>query len=147
MEMMQSPAEHMPPPHSSIYMAETRSIRVTVDPVFLEDQSSPDDGHYVWAYHVRIENHGSETVQLRARHWVITDSRGQMHEVRGAGVVGLEPVLSPGESFEYTSGTPLSAPSGIMVGRYEMETGGGERFEVNIPAFSLDSPHEAAILN
>lgn len=132
---------------SPFYMAETRSIRVAVDPVFLEDQSSPADGHFVWAYHVRIENHGPETVRLRTRHWVITDSRGQMHEVNGAGVVGLEPVLAPGESFEYTSGTPLNAPSGIMVGRYEMETEGGERFEVDIPAFSLDSPHEAATLN
>lgn len=127
-----------------LYTAETRSIRVSVEPVYLEDQSSPADGHYVWAYHVRIENIGRQTVQLRNRHWRITDSSGRIQEVRGPGVVGLEPILTPGDSFEYTSGTPLNAPSGIMVGRYEMETSDGHRFEVDIPAFSLDSPHEAA---
>ena len=90
---------------------------VTVEPSYLDDQSSPSDNHFVWSYHVRIENNGRETVQLRNRYWRITDNRGQIQEVRGAGVVGVEPVLSPGESFEYTSGTPLNAPSGIMVSR------------------------------
>ena len=126
-----------------MYSAETRDIRVSVDPVYLQDQSSPGDSRYVWAYRVRIENNGAETVQLRTRHWRITDSLGRRHEVRGPGVVGVEPVLMPGDSFEYTSGTPLSAPSGIMVGSYEMETPTGERFEVAIPAFSLDSPHQS----
>jgi ApaG protein len=130
-----------------MYTAETRSIRVTVEPVYLEDQSSPSDSHYVWAYHVRIENMGQQTVQLRQRHWKITDSLGRRQEVRGPGVVGQEPILSPGESFEYTSGTPLNAPSGIMVGSYEMETIDGDRFDVAIPAFSLDSPHEPARVN
>ena len=125
----------------------TRAIRVTVKPVFLEDQSSPAENHFVWAYHVRIENQGRETVQLRRRHWKITDGRGQLQEVRGPGVVGEQPVLGPGESFEYTSGTPLATPSGIMVGSYEMETRGGESFSVRIPAFSLDSPHQAVRLN
>jgi ApaG protein len=130
-----------------MYSETTRSIKVTVKPFYLEDQSSPTDNHYVWAYQVRIENIGGETVQLRRRHWRITDSAGHMQEVRGPGVVGEQPVLAPGESFEYTSGTPLATPSGIMVGSYEMETRGGESFEVAIPAFSLDSPHQAIRLN
>jgi ApaG protein len=130
-----------------MYSEVTRSIKVSVKPFYLEDQSSPSEGRYVWAYHVRIENRGLETVQLRNRHWQITDSRGQMQEVRGAGVVGEEPVLAPGESFEYTSGLPLATPSGIMVGSYEMETRGGDSFWVRVPAFSLDSPHQAVRLN
>lgn len=125
-----------------MYKETTRSIEVMVEPHYLEDQSSPDEDHYVWAYHVRIHNHGSVTVQLLNRHWRITDSLGRVHEVRGAGVVGEQPVLRPGQAFEYTSGCPLSSPSGIMVGTYEMVSPNGERFEVKIPAFSLDSPHE-----
>ena len=130
-----------------MYSETTRSINVTVKPFYLEDQSAPDEDRYVWAYHVRIENRGSETVQLRNRHWRITDSRGQVQEVRGPGVVGEQPVLGPGQSFEYTSGTPLPTPSGIMVGSYEMETPAGESFAVKIPAFSLDSPHQRVRLN
>ncbi len=130
-----------------MYSETTRSIRITVQPFYLEEQSSPAEDHYVWAYHVRIENHGRETVQLRRRHWKITDGRGHVQEVRGPGVVGEQPVLGPGESFEYTSGTPLPTPSGIMVGTYEMETPAGESFEVAIPAFSLDSPHQQVRLN
>ena len=130
-----------------MYTQTTRSITVTVSPFFLEDQSSPDESHYVWAYHVRIENAGGETVQLRNRHWRITDSFGRVQEVRGAGVVGEQPVLRPGDSFEYTSGTPLPTPSGIMVGTYQMENQSGERFEVAVPAFSLDSPHQSVQIN
>jgi ApaG protein len=130
-----------------MYSETTRSIKVTVKPVYLEEQSSPDEEHYVWAYHVRIENRGRETVQLKSRHWRITDNRGRIEEVRGPGVVGEQPLLHPGESFEYTSGTPLPTPSGIMVGSYQMETKAGERFEVRIPAFSLDSPHQPVRLN
>ncbi|HXM85579.1 MAG TPA: Co2+/Mg2+ efflux protein ApaG [Stellaceae bacterium] len=130
-----------------MYSETTRSIKVIVKPYYLEDQSSPVDGHFVWAYHVRIENHGPETVQLRRRHWRITDGMGRQQDVRGPGVVGEQPVLAPGESFEYTSGTPLNTPSGIMVGSYEMETKGGESFAVAIPAFSLDSPHQSVRLN
>jgi ApaG protein len=130
-----------------MYSEITREIRVTVRPFFLEDQSSPDEMHFVWAYHVRIENQGPQTVQLRNRYWRITDSMGRIQEVRGAGVVGEQPVLRPGEAFEYTSGTPLTTPSGIMVGTYQMESESGERFDVNIPAFSLDSPHQAIRLN
>jgi ApaG protein len=132
---------------SAMYSETTRSIRVSVEPVYLEEQSSPAEGRYVWAYHVRIENRGRETVQLRNRHWKITDNRGQMQEVRGPGVVGEQPILRPGEAFEYTSASPLPTPSGIMVGTYEMETRGGESFSVRIPAFSLDSPHQQVRLN
>ena len=130
-----------------MYSATTRSITVTVVSQYLEDQSSPADSHFVWAYRVRIENHGDQTVQLRRRHWRITDGLGRMQEVRGPGVVGEQPVLAPGQTFEYTSGTPLSTPSGIMVGTYQMETGNGEQFNVDIPAFSLDSPHQPVRLH
>jgi len=130
-----------------VYSEITRSIKVIVKPFYLEDQSSPGESHYVWAYHVRIENHGQETVQLRRRHWHITDGLGRVQEVRGPGVVGEQPVLAPGDSFEYTSGTPLKTPSGIMVGSYEMETPSGESFAVKVPAFSLDSPHQKVRLN
>jgi ApaG protein len=125
-----------------MYEEITRSIKVTVVPTYLEDQSSPEDNHYVWAYRVRIENLGDETVQLRSRYWRITDAFGRIQEVRGPGVVGEQPVLHPGETFEYRSGTPLDTPSGIMVGAYRMETDGGERFEVAVPPFSLDSPYQ-----
>jgi ApaG protein len=126
------------------YAETTDAITVTVEPIYLEEQSEPDENHFVWAYHVRIENHGQKTVQLLTRHWRITDSMGKMHEVRGDGVVGEQPVLAPGGAFEYTSGTPLSTPSGIMDGSYQMETDSGERFDVKIPAFSLDCPHHRA---
>jgi ApaG protein len=125
-----------------MYTQKTKNISVTVTPIYLEDQSEPAEDHYVWAYQVRIENDGVETVQLRSRHWRITDANGLVQEVRGAGVVGEQPVLEPGEAFEYTSGTPLNAPSGIMVGSYEMQTDDGDMIEVDIPAFSLDSPHQ-----
>ena len=130
-----------------MYSAVTRSIKITVKPVYLEDQSSPGDNHYVWAYQVRIENQGEDTVQLRSRYWRITDSLGRVQEVRGAGVVGEQPVLKPGDSFEYTSGTPLPTPSGIMSGEYQMENERGELFEIMIPAFSLDSPYQPVRLN
>jgi len=127
-----------------MYSETTRSIKVTVRPFYLEQHSSPAENHYVWAYHVRIENGGSETVQLRRRHWQITDSSGRLQEVRGPGVVGEQPVLAPGENFEYTSSCPLPTPSGFMVGDYEMETRSGETFLVRVPAFSLDIPQPAA---
>ncbi len=123
------------------YSSTTGSIRVMVKPQFLEDQSEPTENHFVWAYHVRIENNGERTVQLLNRHWTITDAFGRIQEVRGPGVVGEQPVLGPGESFEYTSGTPLGTPSGIMSGTYEMADD-DDLFEVVIPAFSLDSPYQ-----
>ena len=131
-----------------MYSETTAGITITVKPYYLDEQSSPEKSHYVWAYHVRIENNGARTVQLRNRHWRITDSRGRTQEVRGAGVVGEQPVLRPGDSFEYTSGTPLPTPSGIMGGSYQMEASDtGERFDVRIPSFSLDSPHQPVKLN
>lgn len=120
----------------------TRGIRVTVRAFYLADQSQPERGHHVWAYRVTIENLGTETVQLLRRTWHITDGLGRTQTVHGAGVVGEQPVLEPGESFEYTSGTPLPTPSGFMRGQYHMVVvGTGEAFDVTIPAFSLDSPH------
>lgn len=127
-----------------MYKMTTESIQVIVEPIYLEEQSEPDENRFVWAYHIRIENHGSETIQLLNRHWRITDALGRTQEVRGPGVVGEQPVLEPGETYEYSSGTPLSTPSGIMVGTYEMEFLGGDRIDVAIPAFSLDSPYEQA---
>jgi ApaG protein len=130
-----------------MYTNTTRGITVTVKPFYLDDQSSPGDSHYVWAYRVRIENHGEETVQLMRRRWRITDAIGRVQEVQGAGVVGEQPVLNPGDAYEYTSGTPLPTPSGIMVGTYQMESAEGEKFDIAIPAFSLDSPHEKLHIN
>jgi ApaG protein len=131
----------------AMYAEITRSIKITVKPVYLEDQSSPSENHYVWAYHIRIENEGSRTVQLINRYWRITDALGRVQEVRGAGVVGEQPVLRPGETFEYTSGTPLSTPTGFMAGTYEMEASDGERFNVKVPLFSLDSPYQTRQLH
>lgn len=128
--------------NDAVYERVTRGIRVRVDPYYLEDQSDPEEPRHVWAYTVRIENESGDTVQLRTRHWRITDSSGVTDEVDGDGVVGEQPVLRPGEGFEYTSGAPLSSPSGLMVGRYGMSTATGEAFDVEIPAFSLDSPYE-----
>lgn len=130
-----------------MYSSTTESITVTVKPVYLEDQSEPENGHYVWAYTVRIENKGAGTIQLQTRYWRVTDALGRTQEVRGKGVVGEQPILTPGDSFEYTSGTPLDTPSGIMVGTYQMTTEAGDSFDVEIPAFSLDSPHQPMRLN
>ena len=140
----------MTPPPASLsgaYARTTRGITVTVEPIYLAAQSTPERNHYVWAYRVHITNGGRETVQLMTRHWQITDSTGRTEEVRGDGVVGEQPTLKPGESFEYTSGTPLGTPSGIMAGSYQLETESGERFDVAVPAFSLDSPHHKSRLH
>ncbi|MDE0801068.1 MAG: Co2+/Mg2+ efflux protein ApaG [Rhodospirillaceae bacterium] len=130
-----------------MYEKTTRAITITVRPFYLDEQSEPDEERYVWAYKVSIENSGEETVQLLNRHWRITDKLGRLQEVKGSGVVGEQPVLKPGDSFQYTSGTPLQTPSGIMIGSYEMESSEGERFDVEIPAFSLDSPYDSAPIN
>jgi len=130
-----------------MYTKTTNSINITVNPFYLEDQSEPDENHYVWAYQVTINNLGKESVQLKNRVWKITDSNGIKQEVRGEGVVGEQPILNPGEKFEYTSGTPLSTPSGFMEGYYGMETKGGNKFDVSIPLFSLDSPYISTQLN
>jgi len=131
----------------TLYRAITKGIAVSVVPTYLEAQSSPGSSQYFWAYRVIIENLGKETVQLRSRHWMITNARGEFTEVKGAGVVGDQPVLKPGESYEYTSGAPLDTTSGMMGGAYQMETEGGERFDIEIPTFSLDSPNQSARLN
>lgn len=126
------------------YTATTRGVRVTVRAFYLADQSEPAEARFVWAYKVEITNGGADTVQLRQRTWLITDGQGRTLRVHGEGVVGEQPVLEPGERFEYTSGTPLSTPSGFMRGQYHMiVTGTGEAFDVEVPAFSLDSPHQA----
>lgn len=130
------------------YRSVTDGIEVTVRTYFLEDQSDLERGPWVWAYQVRISNQGRQTVQLLRRTWRITDANGRMQVVQGAGVVGEQPVLEPGESFEYTSGTPLETNSGIMNGTYHMvATSSGQAFDVTIPAFSLDSPGPQAQLH
>lgn len=130
-----------------MYEKITRDISVSVRSFYLEEQSSPEEERFVWAYKVNIRNLGKDTVQLLNRHWKITDKFGRLQEVRGTGVVGEQPVLKPGESFEYTSGCPLETPSGIMAGSYQMSTPSGEHFEIEIPAFSLDSPYDNAAIN
>jgi ApaG protein len=125
-----------------MYERSTRGIRVLVKPAFLADQSDPGERHYLWSYTVKIENTGGETVQLLSRYWQITDGEGRSKEVRGPGVVGAQPVLEPGGTYEYTSGCPLPTSSGYMVGKYQMRAQSGEQFEAEIPAFLLESPHE-----
>ena len=115
---------------------------MAVRPAFLDDQSDPDEGQYLWSYTVTIENKGQEPVQLLSRYWHITDGFGRAQEVRGPGVVGAQPVIAPGQAFEYTSGCPLPTSSGHMFGHYQMKTASGEAFEAEIPAFLLESPHE-----
>ena len=130
-----------------MYQAVTRGISVTVTPRYMPEESSPEQGRYFFAYTVEIINGGLDRVQLRSRHWLITDEHGHVQEVRGTGVVGEEPVLGPGESFSYTSGCPLPTPSGTMQGTYLMETDGGETFDAEIPAFSLDIPRTKRVLH
>ena len=129
------------------YLAITRGIAVSVEPVYLDAKSSPSSSQYFWAYRVTIENRGRETVQLLSRHWMITNARGELTEVKGPGVVGEQPVLKAGESYEYTSGAPLNTPSGMMGGAYRMEGESGERFDIEIPTFSLDSSPHDVLLN
>lgn len=130
-----------------MYRAVTRNIEITVTPRYMPDRSSPESGQYFWAYTIEISNLGNETVQLKTRTWLITDAQGREQEVRGAGVVGEEPTLGPGESFEYTSGVPLQTSSGFMAGSYGMVTADGEPFDVEVPAFSLDSGKAGRVLN
>ena len=129
------------------YEAVTRGLTVRVRPQFLPEQSDPGARRWVWAYAVEIENRGRETVQLISRRWVITDGFGRVEEVKGPGVVGEQPVLRPGERYAYASGCPLPTSSGTMVGAYQMVTDTGERFDIAIPAFSLDLPDGRRIVN
>ena len=130
-----------------MYSAVTRNIEVNVTPFYLEDRSDPAENRYVWAYRVTIDNQSDEPVKLLSRYWQITDGTGRVEEVRGAGVVGDQPDLDPGDSYQYTSGCPLSTPSGFMVGRYTMRNGRGEMFDIDIPAFSLDLPGKRRTVN
>ncbi len=130
-----------------MYRAVTRQIEVTVTPHFLPESSSQETRYYFWSYTIEITNRGRQAVQLKTRHWRITDAFGRLQEVRGAGVVGEEPVLQPGASYEYTSGVPLPTPSGFMVGSYGMVSDTGERFDIDIPPFSLDAPQVQRTLN
>jgi ApaG protein len=129
------------------YTATTLGISVSVTPRFLEDQSDPDDDSYVWAYTIVIANESDRQVQLLSRHWIITDARGHVEDVRGPGVVGEQPILDPGDAFEYTSGCPLRTPTGFMRGTYQMVDESGAGFEIVIPAFSLDSPYQGGSVN
>jgi len=127
--------------------ATTRDISVTVETSYLEKQSDPDEQYFVWAYRITIANHSNQTVQLLSRHWKISDGQGRVQEVRGEGVIGEQPILEPGANYTYSSGTPLQTPSGFMHGSYQMQSDEGERFDVDIPAFSLDSPHDSPQLH
>jgi ApaG protein len=131
-----------------MYEAETAGLVVRVEPQFLPEESDPDANRFMWAYTIEIENRSPETVKLVSRYWRIMDENGLTQEVRGAGVVGQQPVLEPGESFRYTSGCPLGAPSGVMVGAYSMQrVENGDAFEIAVPAFPLDSPHQSKLAN
>ena len=130
-----------------MYRAVTRGIEVTVEPYYLEEQSDPDENRHVWGYRIVIANNSATGVQPRSRYWKITDENGVVDEVRGDGVVGEQPILGPGDTYEYSSGCPLDAPSGVMVGSYQMQSDDGELFDVEIPAFSLDMPGLIRTLN
>ncbi|MCC0003104.1 MAG: Co2+/Mg2+ efflux protein ApaG [Methylobacteriaceae bacterium] len=130
-----------------MYKAITHDIQVTVLPNFLAEQSDPAQGRYFWSYTIEIANLGDTTAQLMSRHWIITDAEGRREEVKGPGVVGEQPILRPGDAFRYTSGCPLTTPSGIMAGTYRMVDENGRAFDVEVPAFSLDSPFNRKVLN
>lgn len=130
-----------------MYRATTHNIEITVEPFYLEEQSEPDKDRYFWGYRVTIANHSKATVCLRSRYWKITDAVGKIDEVHGPGVVGEQPVIEPGDSYQYSSGCPLKTNSGMMVGSYQMQSSDGEAFEVSVPAFSLDLPDSRPTLN
>jgi ApaG protein len=130
------------------FQATTAGITVTVQVFYLADQSNPDSGHFVWAYRINIANGSPIAVQLLRRTWHITNAHGHTQIVQGEGVIGKTPVLEPGESFEYTSGTPLSTSSGFMTGKFHMLAMlTGTMFDIAVPAFSLDSPHQDSRLH
>jgi ApaG protein len=123
-------------PHEAV----TGDVTVRVAVSFMAEQSAPASGRWFWSYHIRIENNGDANVQLLARSWTITDSRGAVHEVRGEGVVGQSPVIAPGAAYDYVSGCPLPTPTGRMTGSYQMIDAEGRSFEVAIPTFPLVGP-------
>ena len=124
-----------------MYSKTTNGVTVTVTPYFLDDQSSPQESHFVWAYQVNIKNSGNSSIKLNLRNWLIIDANGKVINVQGEGVVGEFPTIEPGESFEYTSGTPLKTNNGIMQGFYLVSQDNGEKLKIDIPVFSLDSPY------
>lgn len=122
----------------------TNDVAITVVPVFLDEQSDPEEPIFTWAYSITIENLSKRTLQLLNRYWYIVDANGLVNEVQGPGVVGEQPVIEPDDAYEYTSGTHLETPSGIMEGHYEMlDVNNKEEFRVKVPMFSLDSPFQA----
>ena len=123
------------------------NVKILVEPTYLEDHSDPAENSYLWAYTVKIKNNSTDTIKLVSRHWKIFDSNGSFREVKGKGVVGEQPIIQPGDEFEYTSGTPLKTSSGLMHGGYQMEDFNGKSFEVSIPPFSLDVPNNNKKLN
>lgn len=123
-----------------MFTATTHAIAVSAEPHFLAHESEPSENRFVWAYTITIRNGAEGPVRLMARHWIITDARGMTQEVRGQGVVGQQPRLQPGESFSYTSSAALTTPSGLMYGRYQMINDKGAAFDIDIPAFPLESP-------
>jgi ApaG protein len=131
----------------AMYSCVTRDIEITVLPEFMPERSDADQRQWFWAYTVEIANQGETAVQVTHRHWQITDANGRLEEVRGPGIVGEQPVLKPGEIFRYTSGCPLTTPSGFMVGTYRIVEEGGSVFEAAIPMFSLDQPVAKRVLN
>jgi ApaG protein len=131
----------------SMYSRMTNSINVTVIPEYEEEQSMPSDNYHIWEYHIHIRNNRSETVQIISRQWVIIDDKGNMQQVSGQGVVGVQPVLHPGQEFEYSSSVHLNSPSGVMMGSYEILTKSGDALKVEIPTFSLDCPHVKVAVN
>ena len=130
-----------------MYRAVTHDIEITAEPEFLADESDPKHKRWFWSYTITITNHGRSSVQLINRYWQITDGNGRLHEVRGTGVVGEQPVIKPGETYRYTSGCPLDTPQGIMAGHYQMQCSTGEMMTVEIPAFSLDSQMTDRVLH
>ena len=130
-----------------MYRALTRDIEVVVEPFYLEEQSDPDDDRYVWGSRVVISSNSDIAVRPLTGYWNTRAQNGQIDEVSGPGVVGEQPRLQPGDTYEYSSGCPLDTPSGLMFGHYQMETDEGEMFDVEIPAFSLDSPGLLRVLN
>lgn len=130
-----------------MYEQETSGLVVRVEPQFLPEESAPDEGRFVWAYTIEIENRSTDPVQLVSRFWRITDENGLTQEVRGPGVIGQQPVIGPGQSFRYTSAAPLAAPSGVMLGAYSMQREDGEAFDIAVPLFALDSPHHSKLAN
>ena len=134
-------------PLPALFEQRTKDVVVRVEPEFLAEQSSPNEERFIWAYTVEIDNQSEEDLRVTGRYWHIADSRGQVQEVHGQGVVGEKPVVRAGESFRYTSGAPLSAPSGMMSGSYRVEADGGEAFDIDIPVFVLDSPHRGSLYN